>query len=278
MDTPRTCVYTYGPKTCKYPCHKSKSGVYTNKCSFHMNRAASKAAKTLLKKRIGSGLSSEEIKNKRKTDSAVAKLKMSAYRETKLKVIEAIENINVRRIATSISKVCRTHKYVLVENVIPNSLKICHIELKEEPEPITFSSIPPYKRTMQTLTNPEAVISDVLEAIKVVYNECSTIKVKMLKSNGSDKAQTTHYDLVQGLTSVNKVAAFHYSALISLQADTKLLIGEERVEVDIPPFSMLFFRGDMCHAGAGYKRSNSRLFISASSLPFPATEDVHLVK
>ena len=77
---------------------------------------------------------------------------------------------------------------------------------------------------------------------------------------------------------MNKVAVFQYSALISLQADKKLLIGEDRVEVDIPPFSMLFFRGDMCHAGAGYKRSNSRLFISESSLPFPATEDVHLVK
>ena len=116
---------------------------------------------------------------------------------------------------------------------------------------------------MQTLTNPEAAISDVLEAIKVVYNESSTIKIKLLKAKGVE-AQTTHYDLVQGLTSVNKVAAFHYSAFISFQADTKLLIGEDRVEVDIPPFSMLFFRGDMCHAGAGYKRSNSRLFISVS--------------
>ena len=91
--------------------------------NFHMNRAASKAAKTLLKKRIENGLSSEEIKDKRKTESAVAKLKMSAYRETKLMVIEAIENINVRKVATSISKVSRTHKYVLVEIVISNSLK-----------------------------------------------------------------------------------------------------------------------------------------------------------
>ena len=76
---------------------------------------------------------------------------------------------------------------------------------------------------------------------------------------------------------MNKVAAFHYSTLISLEADTKLLIGEDRVEVDIPPFSMMFLREDMCHTGAGYKRSNSRLFISASSLPFPVTENVHLV-
>lgn len=95
------------------------------------------------------------------------------------------------------------------------------------------------------LLNPEDVVSDVLEAIKVAYKECSTVKVKLLKSTGGDKAQTTHYDLVQGLTTVNKVAAFHYSALISLQADTKLLIGEDRVEVDIPPFSM-FFLWEIC--------------------------------
>ena len=42
--------------------------------------------------------------------------------------------------------------------------------------------------------------------------------------------------------------------------------------------SMLFFGGDMPHAGAKYFNENCLLFLSVSSDKFPFTDDVHIVK
>ena len=58
---------------------------------------------------------------------------------------------------------------------------------------------------------------------------------------------------------------------------TILLVGEGRKTVSIPLPSMLFFRGDITHAGAGYIVENARVFISVSSDAFPVTDDVSLV-
>jgi hypothetical protein len=85
----------------------------------------------------------------------------------------------------------------------------------------------------------------------------------------------THSDFVQARsTSVRTLSHFHYSATISLEDNTQLLVGKFR----IPLHAMLFFRGDMPHAGAGYPLRNSRLFFSASSDTFPVTDDLYLVK
>jgi hypothetical protein len=63
---------------------------------------------------------------------------------------------------------------------------------------------------------------------------------------------------------------FHYSAIIALQPEAHLLIGEKRERVDIPKDSMLFFRGDMPHAGGAYKKANARFY--------PSSNCVYLVK
>jgi hypothetical protein len=89
----------------------------------------------------------------------------------------------------------------------------------------------------------------------------------------------THSDFVQARsTSVRTLSHFHCSATISLEYNTQLLVGKFRIPVCIPLHAMLFFRGDMPHAGAGYPLGNSRLFLSASSNTFPVTYDVYLVK
>ena len=54
-------------------------------------------------------------------------------------------------------------------------------------------------------------------------------------------------------------------------------VNQCRESVDIPLYSMLFFRGDMPHAGAGYSKTNHRLFLSVSLDKFPVTENVFIV-
>jgi hypothetical protein len=66
--------------------------------------------------------------------------------------------------------------------------------------------------------------------------------------------------------------------VISTEQNTRLLVGESRKSIDIPPRAMLFFRGDMLHADAGYPVADSRLFLSILFHPFPASLDVLLHK
>jgi hypothetical protein len=71
---------------------------------------------------------------------------------------------------------------------------------------------------------------------------------------------------------------FHYlAAVISIEENPRSLVGKSRSSVDIPLHWIIFFRGDMLHAGAGYITHNARLFLSVSSRPFPATNDVSLL-
>ena len=129
---------------------------------------------------------------------------------------------------------------------------------------------------MQKLKNPEDILSDVLEAIRIVFSECHNIVVKLLKSEQGDTQQTSHSDYVPEFKSLRSLSQFHYSAIISIVENTKLIVGESEV-VKIPLHSMLFFRGDVAHARAGYEFGNTRLFLSASLDTFPTTDDVNLV-
>ena len=47
------------------------------------------------------------------------------------------------------------------------------------------------------------------------------------------------------------------SALVALQDDTRLVVNG--VEISIAANEMVIFRGDLCHAGAGYAQCNTRL-------------------
>ena len=131
---------------------------------------------------------------------------------------------------------------------------------------------------MQEIDKPEDLIGDVLQAINYVFTGCPTIIVKLLTSQKGDRQQLLHTDYVPNDSTITmkNLNHFHYSALISIEQDTKLVIGSSLEVVDIPLHSMLFFRGDMVHAGAAYELGNHRIFLSASSEPFPVTDDVSL--
>jgi hypothetical protein len=275
----KTCNYTFGENVCSQLCHKTKGGRLTAKCKIHLKQAAKKSNNRLKKKNEKAVPSSILLRDKEKS-AFNSKVRMQIYREGRKKAILNIENPNARRIATSLNLIKDNKKYIIVRNVISTSLKFTDIVLKGKAEPITFTDDkPPYTRTMQALKNPELVLPDVLEAIGVVFSECEHILVKKLMSKAGDIEQITHLDFVQARsTSVRTLSHFHYSAIISLEDNTQLLVGKSRIPVYIPLHAMLFFRGDMPHAGAGYPLGNSRLFLSASSNTFPVTYDVYLVK
>lgn len=131
---------------------------------------------------------------------------------------------------------------------------------------------------MRTIRDPESFLPDVLRAVKIVFAKCDIIVAKLLISTDGDEEQLTHLDFEREETNyVTMLSEFHYSAIISIEENTRLLVGESRKSVDIPLYSMLLFRGDMPHAGAGYSKKNQRLFLSVSSNKFPVTDDVFLV-
>jgi hypothetical protein len=148
--------------------------------------------------------------------------------------------------------------------VIKRKVLIKKLVFQGPQELITFSDMGgPYKRSMQTIRNPENVLFDVLSAIRIVFVMFNVIVVKLLRSELGDTEQLTHVDFdVENANNVEDLSEFNYSAIISIQPNTKLLVGKSRKSVDIPLHSMLFFRADMPHAGAGYSEQNNRLFLS----------------
>lgn len=251
----------------------------TAKCKLHLNKAAKKSNERLKKQKVKE-LSPATIRREEKRAALDSKLRMRNFREERKRAILGMKNLSARRIATSLNSIRDNKKYVIVPNAVPASLNLSDIVLKGAKEPITFTDPePPHTRSIQALNNPELVLSDILEAVKVVFRECKYIVAKMLVSKPGDKEQITHLDFVQDdFAIIRTLSHFHFSAIISLEEGTELLVGKSRIPVSIPLHSMLFFRGDMPHAGAGYPLGNSRLFLSASSDTFPVTDDVYLVK
>ena len=129
---------------------------------------------------------------------------------------------------------------------------------------------------MQAVRIPEDILSDVLSALKIVFSKCVHIVVKLLTSFPGDPQQPLHQDFDKEKKPVPNLSEFHYSAIVSLEENTRLIVGRLRESIDIPLHSMLIIRGDMLHAGAGYTDKNRRLFISASCDKFPVTGNVFI--
>ena len=154
------------------------------------------------------------------------------------------------------------------------------IKTKGRAEEIIFSGeTGPYKRSQQTVGSAELIIPEVIDAIKRVFPGCKSITAKILKSTKGDVPQALHQDYspAESPKAIKSLSRYHYSAVISFDNDTRLIIGDKNEEICIPRLSMIFFRGDMSHAGAGYTKSDVRLFLSISSDLFPESENVHLV-
>jgi hypothetical protein len=208
--------------------------------------------------------------------------RMRKSRNIRKETVAHLDDENVRRIAAELLKLSKTQKYVIIPNVVSSSLTPLDTAATGKIECITFSSSSgPYLRSMQAVSTKKfpLYIRDVVAAVNVVFPLCRTVKLKILKSQAGDTPQTTHTNYVPGVMKMRlaNLQEFHYSAVISIEESSKILVGKSRSSVDIPLHGMIFFRGDMLHAGAGYHTDHSRLFMSVSSRPFPATNDVSLL-
>ena len=271
------CNYKFGNIVCLKECCGPDGGRVTSKCKKHLNQAARKSRKKL-KRKVESS-SKRDALTARARETLEANKRQQKSRGGRQDAIEAIENENVKRMATVLNRMKDSRQYVIVANAVASTLKPEDFKLTGEAKPINFSNrTPPFLRRMHALEDPSVHLSDVLEAIRFVFSGCSNITVKLLNSKAGDKAQDSHTDYVPDrATPIESLSAFHYSALISLEEDTTLLVGRGSKTVSIPLHSMIFFRGDMPHAGDGCTEENSRLFISASSSLFPGTDDIALV-
>ena len=214
-----------------------------------------------------------EVYKKKKTEESLKRIQISV--DKRRVELMSIVNPEVQRIAQVLDRIKSKERYVIVPDVIKH-LTLRDIKTTGPIKPITFGTTRPYKRTMQNVSNPEDYLSNVMEALRIVFSGCDKLVVKLLRSEAGDLAQTTHTDLVSDMMTrpITDLSAFHSSALISFQANTRLLCHEANTEVDIPLHSMLLFRGDFPHAGAAYSKKHCRLFISLSCEAYPMTEDV----
>lgn len=262
------CGYTRAK--CARARHVTKGGNVHKFCTFHVMKT------TALSKRVTKVLSHEESIAVREK----ARLKMVLHRARKKKVLEDIVDPEVQIIATQMSKLKeRQLGFIIIDKVIenldPNTIKLMGFS-----EPIDFTdSKAPVLRTMQEVDTPSDYIANVLKAIDIVFPGCQNQCVKMIKSLPNDLPQLTHTDFDVSLINnrVSTLSAFHYSVIITLQDETHLLIGTERVRQNIPVNSMIMFRGDLPHAGGGYAADNSRIFISVSSEFYPQSSSVFFV-
>jgi hypothetical protein len=167
---------------------------------------------------------------------------------------------------------------VIIPNVVGSSLTPLGIAV----ESITFSSLcGPYLRSMQEVSKMKfpLYISDIVAAVTAVLPLFRNVNLKLLKSQAGDTSQTTHTDYVPPDMKIRiaNLQEYNYSAVISIEDSTNILVGKSSSTVDIPFHGIIFFRGDMLHAGAGFLTDNSGLFMSVSTRPFPATNDVSLL-
>lgn len=277
IDGDKPCMFKGDGSPCQSKRFTQGDGRKRNLCRSHFaeyNRSI--AAKNYLKKT--EHLPEKELIafKKRITVASVMRThKSNFHREIRL---ESIEDPEIQRIAQALDRIKKKEAYVLVPNAI-QPLTLEDIKTVGLDEPITFGTAePPYKRTMQKVSNAQNYLSNIMAALGIVFPKCDNIVVKLLTSQSGDKEQDIHTDFhkIQTTRPMKDLSAFHYSALISFEANTRLLCDAELKEVAIPLYSMLLFRGDFQHAGAAYPQLHHRLFISLSSESFPLTDDVPL--
>jgi hypothetical protein len=248
---------------CNFQCFVTGQGHVRSKCKHHQN-----LADKLYQREVRLRISSRQLRGSR----------MENCRLRRKATISSIENDNVRRIALKLDSIRdNSRKYVIISDVIDQTMNLNQIKLRGKSKSITFTETDIlHKRSMQPVSNHKKILSDVLLAIKIIFPLCPYIVVKLLTSEAGDVEQSTHLDYVPNELSIKNLSEFHFSAIISFEEGTVLLVGSDRIKIPIPLSSMLFFRGDMPPAGAGYSEVNRRLFISVSCDKFPVTDDVSL--
>lgn len=266
MVAQKICNLKFGEMSCSKVCTKSFDGRYLAKCGYHLNLASRKSKKARAKKNAlaKDPIADEAVKREK------SRLSMRTYRQKRKLDIITIENENVMRISALIDKIKSQQEYIIVPDAVSSLVMASEIKLRKRREPINFNQKKlPWTRFMQSVKNPEDILSDVLTALKIGFSKCVHLDVKLLTSFAGDPQQALHKDFDKEIKPVVRLSEFHYSAIVSLEKDTRLTVGPLKESINIPLHSMLLFRGDMLHAGAAYTDKNQRLFISASCDKFP---------
>ena len=256
---------------------KASGDLYRSRCLVHFAICNANSKRKLATKRLleQSFDEKEALQSKITKQSAI---RMHTYRLKRANRLRVITDTEIQRIAICLDAIKSSQEYVIIPNVISSSISIADITLSGYSHAIAFSNDKrPYLRWMQSIKKADYLLS-VIGAIKHVFPMCDHIVMKLLTSLAGNKEQDLHADFVPNETTnaIRTLEEFHYSAIISIQEDTKLIVGEKKQIVDIPNHSMLFFRGDMVHAGAGYDKVNNRIFLSISSKSFPESDNVFI--
>lgn len=178
-------------KNCQSICHINAAKKPFAKCLKHLNdgkRLSEQKFRKRLETLDESGVLSKARGLKVKGLTA---LRMRKLRSDRKAVIFSIESENIRRLATKLNLVRGGLRYVVIQDAIPQSVTLGAIKTRGRISPITFSCSPPYLRTMRNVSNSLDIMPDLLEAIKIVFPDCLTIKVKLLHSEAGDTAQLT---------------------------------------------------------------------------------------
>ena len=280
VENGKRCAFKGDGSPCPFYGFIQRSGRKRKLCRIHFaeyNRRI--AIKNFEKKTINLPDDQLKIFTNQIREAAVERTHKSNFiREMQL---QSIEDPEIQRIAQILDRIKKKELFVIVPNAI-QPLTFEDIKTIGVVEPITFGTAEkPYKRTMQKVSNARDYLSNVMSALHIVFPKCDNIVVKLLTSQAGDKEQDIHTDFHKTETtpSVKDLSAFHYSALVSFEANTRLICvmsDTEKKEVSIPLYGMLLFRGDFRHAGASYPQLHRRLFLSLSSESFPLTDDVSL--
>jgi hypothetical protein len=211
-------------------------------------------------------------------------------KEDILNIIQKQPEGHIKRITTNLLQFLNStnEQYLVIKEVLQPELIIkSYSEVKEiagmksKWQKVNFSDRSISKRFMAKLTKRhETPLLNVLKSFQIVFPHHVETKIKIIHSKQGDKAQLTHSDLPHHLCSKKpkNLLNYHYSAIIALCDNTKLLMGQERIEIRIPKGDMIFFRGDTLHAGAAYEKCNYRYFLSTYSEDFKPTKSVTLHK
>ena len=274
---PVVCNHKTDGNQCCRPRHVTSGGMTRAKCTVHFNAAKKESTLKLNAKR--SDEDPDNLLSVKRESIRQSGQRMQHYRKGRKDDLNLITEPNVTRIATILDTIKNDNEYVIVQNAIKGPINTDNFIEIGNAEAISFSGQKgPYKRWMQDIEQPE-FLADVRSAIQHVFPKCIHYNVKCLTSYSGDIAQDLHQDFVPDDSTcvMHDLKVFHFSAIVSIQNGTKLIIGSEKEIVPIPLYSMLLFRGDMTHAGAGYDEENSRIFISVSSELFPQRDGVLLI-
>lgn len=265
------CKYKHGTNQCQAERHTTSGGNVASLCTLHYKRSRSKRPKA---KR-------SEDKDKQEVKRAKDARDKAKSRQQIQDAITAIEDPRKKELCQQMARMKTEGIRHLIISDIVNEIEARGIRRTGPKDPINFTD-PSARvtRHMQLVSKPHIYIPHVLDALKFTFPGCTTVLVKLLTSTNNDPPQLTHtdFDLRHIHDRVSSLKHFHYSAIIALEPHTHILIGEERVRIDIPVNAMLLFRGDLPHAGGGYAEANARLFISLSSSFYPLSSAVYIVK